>query len=47
MNHQTISPGEPTPAPPIVQPSVNGLVDNATLQLLASWRVQDTTKNPG
>jgi hypothetical protein len=22
------------------------LIDNATLQLLASWRVEDATKNP-
>jgi len=45
MKHQTTSPGEATPAPPIMLPPANGSIDNATLELLASWRVEDATKN--
>lgn len=31
---------------PIVQPSVSGSIDYATLELLAAWRVADATDNP-
>jgi len=31
---------------PVVQPSNNGAVDTATLELLRSWRLQDATDNP-
>ena len=34
------------PPPPVVQPSNNGSVDTATLELLRSWRLQDATDNP-
>jgi hypothetical protein len=46
MKHQPTTPGEATPAPPIAQPSANGSIDSATLELLAGWRVEDATKNP-
>jgi hypothetical protein len=45
MKHQTTSPDEATPAPPNMLPPANGSIDNATLELLASWQVEDATKN--
>ena len=36
---------ELTTTPPVAQPSNNGSVDTATLELLRSWRVQDATDN--
>lgn len=35
---------QPTPAVP--QPSNNGSIDTATLELLRSWRLQDATTDP-
>jgi hypothetical protein len=32
--------------PPLPQVSGNGAIDTATLELLASWRVQDATADP-
>jgi hypothetical protein len=32
--------------PPLPQVSGNGPIDTATLELLASWRVQDATADP-
>ena len=32
--------------PPPPQPSGNGSIDTATLELLASWRIQDATTDP-
>jgi hypothetical protein len=46
MKKQTTSPDEKNQAQPIVTPSANGSIDNATLKLLASWRIEDATKNP-
>jgi len=46
MKHRTTSPGEASPAPPIVQPSANGSIDSATRENLARWRGEDATKNP-
>jgi hypothetical protein len=41
---------EPTTSQPTVPPSPrvsgNGAIDTATLELLASWRVQDATSDP-
>jgi hypothetical protein len=34
------------PMPASVTPSQDGVVDTATLELLASWRRQDATDNP-
>lgn len=31
---------------PVAQPSNNGAVDTATLELLRRWRLQDATDNP-
>ena len=45
MKHQTTSPGE-APMPPILQSSASESIDSATLDLLASWRIEDATKNP-
>jgi hypothetical protein len=45
MKHQTTSPCEATSAPPTMLPPANGLIDNAALELLASWRAEDVTKN--
>ena len=43
MKQQTTS---ESAMPPVVQPSTNGSIDTATLELLASWRAQDATDNP-
>jgi hypothetical protein len=45
MKHQTKWPDEAAP-PPIAQSSQNGSIDRATLELLASWLIEDATKNP-
>jgi hypothetical protein len=45
MNRQTASPDQARPAPPIPQSSTNDPIDNATLELLASWRIEDAAKN--
>jgi hypothetical protein len=45
MKNQTTSRSEETLAP-IVQPSANGSIDSATLELLVSWLIEDATKNP-
>ena len=37
---------ETAPPPPTVEPSANGSVDTATLDLLASWRREDATDDP-
>lgn len=37
---------ETGPMPPMAQPSNEGSVDTATLDLLASWRLEDATANP-
>jgi hypothetical protein len=34
------------PAQPLPQASGNGAIDTATLELLASWRLQDATADP-
>jgi hypothetical protein len=44
MERQTSS--ETAPMPQIVPRSDNGSLDTATLELLASWRLQDATENP-
>ena len=31
---------------PVPQPTSAGWIDNATLELLASWRTEDATDNP-
>ena len=46
MKHQATSPGEASSTPPIPEPPKNGSVDSATLELLASWRLEDATQNP-
>jgi hypothetical protein len=43
MKQQTL---DATITPPDAQPSNNGSVDTATLELLRSWRLQDATDNP-
>ena len=44
MKHQTTS--ESTPVQPPAQPSTNGSIDTATLELLAGWKLEDSTENP-
>jgi hypothetical protein len=44
MERQTSS--ETAPVPQIVRRSDNGSLDTATLELLASWRLQDATEDP-
>lgn len=44
MKQQTTS--ESSPMPPLVQPSSNGAIDSATLELLAQWKQEDATQNP-
>lgn len=39
-------PSEPAPMPPVVRPPDRGSIDAATLELLATWRLQDATENP-
>ena len=43
MKQQTT---DPPAMPPVAQPSNNGSVDTATLELLRSWKLQDATDNP-
>ena len=43
MQQQTT---DPTAMPSVAQPSNNGSVDTATLELLRIWRLQDATDNP-
>ena len=45
MKQQTTS--GTLPIPPLPQPPAPGSIDTATLELLASWRVQDATEDPG
>ena len=44
MTHQTRS--EANPVLPPVQPPTNGCIDTATLELLASWRLEDSKATP-
>jgi hypothetical protein len=44
MERQTSS--KTAPMPQIVHRSDNGSLDTATLELLASWRLQDATEDP-
>ena len=46
MKNQTTSSSEASSTPPIPQPPPNGSIDSATLELLASWRLEDATQNP-
>jgi hypothetical protein len=46
MKHRTTSPSEAGSTPTIAQPSTNGSIDRATLELLARWRREDATQNP-
>ena len=44
MKHQTTP--EVTPATPSAEPATNGSIDTATLELLASWRLEDSKATP-
>ena len=46
MKQQTTLRGEAIPVPQIAQSSANGSIDNATLELLAKWRLEDATEDP-
>jgi hypothetical protein len=45
MKQQTTSPGETSP-PPIAKAPAEGVIDSATLDLIAGWRAEDATSNP-
>ncbi len=45
IKNQTTSPSEAGAVPPIPKPT-NGVIDSATLDLLATWRREDVTENP-
>jgi hypothetical protein len=45
MEHRTTSPSEAGLTPTIAQPSTNGSIDSATIELLAKWRREDATQN--
>lgn len=45
MTQQT-KPTDSTSTPPATPSSNNGVIDTATLELLASWQRQDATANP-
>ncbi len=44
VKHQTTS--ESTPVQLRAQPSTNGTLDTATLELLAAWKAEDVTTDP-
>jgi hypothetical protein len=43
VKQQTTSSGETPIGPLAEQPSSNGAIDTATLELLAGWRLEDST----
>jgi hypothetical protein len=44
VKHQSTS--EARPVPPVAQAPTNGSRDTATLELLASWRLEDSKPTP-